>query len=62
MYNNVSLNPVLQITKDMWDYFMSNGFNITVGDSTFTLSYGIILIGTVSIGIAIDLIHKIWDW
>lgn len=62
MYNSVSLNPVLQLTKDMWNYFMANGFTVTIGDSSFTLSYGIILIGTVSIGIAIDLIHKIWDW
>lgn len=62
MYNSVSLNPVLQLTKDMWNYFMNNGFTVTIGESSFTLSYGIILIGTVSIGIAIDLIHKIWDW
>ena len=62
MYNNISLNPVLQITTDMWDFFMSNGFNITIGDASFTLSYGIILIGSVAIYLGIDLIHKIWDW
>lgn len=62
MYNNVSLNPVLELTTDMWDFFMSNGFNVTIGDSTFTLSYGIILIGSCAIGLGIELIHKIWEW
>lgn len=62
MYNSVSLNPVLDLTTDMWEFFMNNGFTITVGESSFTLSYGIILLGTVAIGIGIDLIHKIWDW
>ena len=62
MFNNVSLNPVLDMTKSMWTFFMNNGFTITVGSSSFELSYGVILLGSTAVYLAIDLIHKIWDW
>lgn len=62
MFHNISINPVLELTTDMWDYFMNNGFNVTVGSVSFQLSYGIMLIGSVAISLVIYLIHKIWDW
>ncbi len=60
--NNLPLDGFLSIITTIYSFMTTNGFNISIGGQTFTLSFSAIMIGICAVSMGITLIHKIWEW
>lgn len=59
--HNVNLQQAWDIIHNIWDYMMSHGINLQVGNSApLSLSFGVIAMGVLALDIVGALISHIW--